>query len=101
MRLTSPKLARARGRLLQGRVRQCPEISEGARRSGRIHHALGEEDTDHPFRGVGVCGSAEAAVPTETARSMKDFLTPDVDRHAQTPATRAPKEHLGARPLCG
>src|SRR5271168_4831358 len=67
MRLTSLKLAGGRRCLLHGRVRQGPEIRECARQLGRIHHTLGEEDADHPFRGIGVSGCAEAAVPTETA----------------------------------
>lgn len=57
-------------------IRQGPEISEYLRRFRRVHHSLGQQDSDHSFRWIRVSRSSKSSGPTESARggrSSPDF----------------------------
>src|SRR6185437_12097579 len=72
--------------LFHGSIRQRPEVGVKSRLFRRLHHALLEEDPDHSLRRIGVCRGAEAAVLTESAWGMKDFVALNAHRHAEAPA---------------
>src|SRR5215212_10368366 len=77
-------------------IRQCPKVGEYLWRFRRIHHALREQDADHPLCGIGVCRCAEAASPTESAWCVKDFFALNVHCHSETPAAMHTEKDLGS-----